>query len=135
MLLLLVILQLSHFLLFLSLLPIPLTFTMALLPLAVCACDHCCPFLTCLCSRLQAITIIESGECDLDAGDAGGQTPCHIACYRVSSQISVETAVTSSGIRKLPEFIRPAAVRSSLSPEKSVRSALKRTFCAPNIRR
>lgn len=31
----------------------------------------------------QATTIIESGECDLDAGDAGGQTPCHIACYRV----------------------------------------------------
>ncbi|CAN0528978.1 unnamed protein product [Ectocarpus sp. 12 AP-2014] len=29
-----------------------------------------------------AISLIESGEYDLDAGDIGGQTPTHIACYR-----------------------------------------------------
>lgn len=36
-----------------------------------------------LCFVAQAISLIESGENDLDAGDTGGQTPCHIACYRV----------------------------------------------------
>ncbi|CAM9582883.1 unnamed protein product [Ectocarpus sp. 6 AP-2014] len=30
----------------------------------------------------RAISLIESGEYDLDAGDVGGQTPTHIACYR-----------------------------------------------------
>ena len=40
--------------------------------------------LPCLLRPLQAIRLIEGGETELDAGDKGGQTPIHIACYRVS---------------------------------------------------
>ncbi|CAM9469870.1 unnamed protein product, partial [Ectocarpus sp. 4 AP-2014] len=35
----------------------------------------------------QAISLIESGEYDLDAGDVGGQTPTHIACYRDNIEV------------------------------------------------
>lgn len=35
----------------------------------------------------QAITLIENGKSDLDAGDVGGQTPTHIACYRVRAKV------------------------------------------------
>lgn len=33
--------------------------------------------------HVQAISLIDRGESDLNVGDNGGQTPCHIACYRV----------------------------------------------------
>lgn len=68
-----------------------------------CCCCWCCPVLACgaiyihtlpaagagLCARLpsQAIRLIEGGESELDAGDKGGQTPIHIACYRVSQNV------------------------------------------------
>ena len=68
-----------------------------------CCCCRCCPLFACgaiyihtlsaagagLCAWLpsQAIRLIEGGESELDAGDKGGQTPIHIACYRVSQNV------------------------------------------------
>ena len=48
---------------------------------------RCLPVaLACVLGPWQAIRLIEGGETDLDAGDKGGQTPIHIACYRVSQK-------------------------------------------------